>query len=57
MIDAMNIEAIALVLLLVLAVAGIVAALVQSLRHDGYGHRPAPRSHRSEVSGWKPYAA
>lgn len=52
----MNIEANALVLLLVLAAAGIVAALVQSLRHDGYGHRPAPRSHRSEVSGWKPYA-
>jgi hypothetical protein len=38
----------ALVLLLA-GLAGVLAALVRTVRADGYGHRPPPRSHRHEL--------
>ncbi|HET7683163.1 MAG TPA: hypothetical protein VFK34_05815 [Marmoricola sp.] len=45
------------VLLLVAALIGLLAGLAATLRHDGYGHRPAPRSHRGQGSPWNPHAA
>jgi len=39
-------------ILMVLATAlsvALLAVLVRELRHDGYGSRPAPRSHHDEV--------
>jgi hypothetical protein len=36
--------------LIVLGLAGVLAALVETVRKDGYGHRPPPRSHRHELS-------
>lgn len=44
-----------LVTVLVLALAALVAELVRTLRGDGYGVRPPPRSHREEVDLRSPY--
>jgi hypothetical protein len=38
-----------LIVLLVVGLVGILAALVETVRLDGYGHRPPPRSHRHEL--------
>jgi hypothetical protein len=45
------------VLLLIAVLVGLLAGLAATLRHDGYGHRPAPRSHRGDGSPWNPHAA
>lgn len=39
-----------LIVLLVLGLVGVLAALVETVRLDGYGHRPPPRSHRHELA-------
>ncbi|WP_157412819.1 hypothetical protein [Aeromicrobium sp. Root236] len=44
-----------LVTVLVLAFAAVVVELVRTLRGDGYGVRPPPRSHREEVDLRSPY--
>jgi hypothetical protein len=57
-INAMNsFDTVLQVLLLVAALIGLLAGLAATLRHDGYGHRPAPRSHRGQGSPWNPHAA
>lgn len=38
-----------LVALLLVGLVGVLAALVETVRLDGYGHRPPPRSHRHET--------
>jgi hypothetical protein len=50
-------ETVLLVLLLAGFVAALVAATVATVRHDGYGHRPTPRSHERERTWHPPYAA
>lgn len=47
----MSLAHVILVLLAVLALGGVVAALVREVTHDGYGRRPAPCSHRSWDDG------
>jgi len=37
------------VLILLAAVVAILVALVRTVREDGYGVRPPPRSHHDEV--------
>jgi hypothetical protein len=39
-----------LLVLLVVGLVGILAALIETVRQDGYGHRPPPRSHRDELA-------
>ena len=39
-----------LIVLLVIGLVGILAALVETVRMDGYGHRPPPRSHLDELA-------
>jgi hypothetical protein len=40
----------ALLVLLVIGLAGALAALLGTVRQDGYGRRPPPRSHRHELA-------
>jgi hypothetical protein len=44
-----------LALVLTVAFAAMFAQLVRTLRGDGYGVRPPPRSHREEVDLKNPY--
>ena len=44
-----------LALVLTIAFAAMLAQLVRTLRGDGYGVRPPPRSHREEVDLKNPY--
>ncbi|VXB24740.1 hypothetical protein AERO9AM_10812 [Aeromicrobium sp. 9AM] len=43
------------VLVLVITVVAMAVQLVRTLRSDGYGLRPPPRSHRGEVDRTSPY--
>ena len=54
MIDAMNLL---LLILLVSVTTGVLWAglyLYETIAGDGYGRRPAPRSHEGEGSPWQP---
>lgn len=42
-------------LVLIVAFGAMVVQLVRTLRGDGYGVRPPPRSHREEVDLKSPY--
>ncbi|MEV7396914.1 hypothetical protein [Aeromicrobium sp. NPDC092404] len=44
-----------LVLVLVIALGTMVVQLARTLRGDGYGVRPPPRSHREEIDLSSPY--
>lgn len=44
-----------LALVLTIAFAAMLTQLVRTLRGDGYGVRPPPRSHREEVDLKNPY--
>jgi len=44
-----------LFLVLTIAFAAMAVQLVRTLRGDGYGFRPPPRSHREEVDPKSPY--
>ncbi len=43
------------ILVLAIAVVAMAVQLVRTLRSDGYGLRPPPRSHRGEVDHKNPY--
>ena len=43
------------ILVLVIAFSALAVQLVRTLRRDGYGLRPPPRSHRGEVDRRNPY--
>ena len=51
------IETVVLILILGGSAAALVAATIAAVRHDGYGRRPAPRSHQGEGAWHPPYAA
>lgn len=58
MIVAMNLLLLIIGVAVLTGLAWTVAALYETLTHDGYGRRPAPRSHRREEQRWNPpYAA
>ncbi len=44
-----------LLIVLTIAFAAMAVQLVRTLRGDGYGVRPPPRSHREEVDLKNPY--
>lgn len=43
------------ILVLVIAFGALAVQLVRTIRGDGYGLRPPPRSHRGEVDRKNPY--
>jgi len=42
----------ALLLIALVSLAAILVVLARTLVADGYGNRPSPRSHRTEVETW-----
>ena len=56
--SAMNLLLLIIGVAVLTGLAWTVAALYETLAHDGYGRRPVPRSHRRDDHGWQPpYAA